>query len=182
MLVIPVLTFFSLWKRAKKEPKKYDRQDKEVNCFIGTLFAVILSVGIGFSLHGVCHRLFEYSSPVCLEYVASVPTQSHWTRPNNRFIEIPEGFPNFIIQDISWYGRSDVLLRDGLVLGTHSSSDYILLPEKGKYSKDSVAFYVYTYEKWGPFSVPGFMREGHACFGEPELIKRGRCKTEVEVK
>ena len=180
-LGIPVGLFCFIHKKWKSK-KSYDKTDTELlGGLVWTLVVTLIIVSACF-FEEMCESIWDYEHPVCIEYVSSLPVQRHWSRPNFEFVQIPSGFPNFILKNNSPYslGRENWLIQDGKRLST-THEDFVLIPEKDA-PKDSLRFYVYSYKKWGPFEVPPFMRHGHACFGEPPLIQRGKCKTQAEVK
>lgn len=180
--LIAFILFFGI-KKWKAESSIYKRTNIELG-FGFLLLMAIVTVIMFFVFFGlVCSSIFNQKHPVCIEYVGSIPIDSHWTTPNKKTVSIPEGFPNFSLRNTdnprSYYDRN-LFLSDGLRISAFHKN-YVLI-ENGNIPKDSLRFYVYKYEKWGPFSCPSFMREGHACIGEPDLIVRGQCKTKAKVK
>jgi len=181
---LPVATVILFVKKWRKVTDKLRRIDIEMGGLFVVLASIVATAVFWVFFGDLCKRTFDFGHPVCLEYIGSAPIESHWAKPENKFVTIPDGFPSYYLKDMSSLKclREDYFIKDGRRIEVYSrSSDYVLF-QKEKTPLDSLRFYVYNYKTWGPFSAPGFTRQGHACVGEPDLIKRGRCKTEVKLE
>lgn len=178
---ITVVTLFILIAMWSHQNTYYDFDEFGMLWMVKIMSIIMFNIIFWVKIDEVIYGLFDMKKPICIEHVATVDVQYHWSSPKDKYFIIPHEIHKFTTEKNAGLNINQSTIKPGdeIYLSDFHISHNINAPQN---NIKKIHIFIYEYKKWHGFEIPQSFKRGIFSNEKPSWYEEAKCKATVELE